>query len=413
MRDLLAEVLAAMKGNKRRIALTGFSIGWGLFIIIALFGAGNGLANGTKDSLATWTENLLTLTGGRTIVRHEGMPKGRQILFDDNDVAELKRQFPNYIKAVIPAVSTHQSVRHGTHSISTTVKGTEPDYMKREHLVLFQGRDLGPLDIERRAKVCVISKRTRDVLFPSRGENPIGQWVYFGGTALMVVGIYDYDNELVKSQMVYVPLNTLRDLFFADGRYNQLCIELQNVTSMEENETLQNSVTTLLAKRHRCAPGDRGAISSASLFDKAYQAITAINNVHVYIWVIGIATLLVGIVGVANIMLITVKERTRELGIRKAMGATNANIISMVLTESVIITLVFGYLGILLGVGLTELFDYVLTKTGAQVGFINPSVGFTTIVMASVVMVVAGIVAGYMPARRAVSIKLVDALNGL
>jgi putative ABC transport system permease protein len=127
----------------------------------------------------------------------------------------------------------------------------------------------------------------------------------------------------------------------------------------------------------------------------------------------GVSALLVGIVGVANIMLITVKERTRELGIRKAMGATNANIISMVLTESVIITLVFGYLGILLGVGLTELFDYVLTKTGAQVGFINPSVGFTTIVMASVVMVVAGIVAGYMPARRAVSIKLVDALNGL
>ena len=415
MRDLLEEVFISMQNNKRRIALTGFSIGWGIFILIVLLGAGNGLVNGTKASLGSSTDNVLTLEGGRTILQYQGMPKGRLIEFDDADITALKSQFGDYLVAVIPAVSTSQTIVHNTHRMMTTVKGFEPGYMIREQVHLISGRDITQHDLSRMAKVCVVSKRTAEVLFGGPGtannfQQSIGQWVTMGGTSLMVIGVYEYDNNLISGQSVYAPFTTIRNIFCPEGCYSQLRIQLKNIHTVEENDAVQQRVVTMLAQRHHCAPADRGAITAKSIFEKAYQALTAINSIQYFIWIIGIATLLAGIVGVANIMLITVKERTRELGVRKAMGASRFTIISMVLLESVFITMIFGYIGMMLGVGVTQLMN--MMTANAQSGFVNPTVDFQTLILANVVMIAAGLAAGYVPARRAVSIKLVKALMG-
>lgn len=407
MQEVFSEVFLAMKSNKTRIALTGFSIGWGMFILVVLLGASGGFQRGVYKTFHLDINQVVRITVGKTVQAWQGMEVGRQLSLHMTDAEAIRTSNIQHIQQVCPMATQQLMVSYGNNHIDVGVVGCNNGYLSVDYRKITKGRDFNQNDLKDNAKVCIINERVAKQLFPE--QEPVGMVMEIGQMEFTVVGVCTRMINQDMSMAVYVPLTTLMAIYRPDGTINGINLIVEDLESAEHNEHLVRELHGLLASRLGCSPTDYKGIKVANSYEQILSAKNMIAGIGVFVWIIGIATLIAGIVGVSNIMLITVKERTRELGVRKAMGASNESIILLVLLESVIITLIFGYLGMMMGVGLTQLLDMALGT--ALPMFQNPTVQFFPIICCNVIMILAGLVAGYVPAKRAVSIKLVEALT--
>ena len=413
MRDLFAEIFAAMRYNKMRIILTGFSIGWGIFLLILMLGAGNGVLQGVINGLPYNAENIINVKTDTTTLAYKGLQKARGIRLTDNDCRGIYTEYSSLIEKMVPQLDTTVVIGYAAEHATTEMNGFYPDYLMVVRKKVISGRDINYADIHEKRKVCVITKSLAKRLF--HHSNLLGKRVNVYDTSVKVVGVVRPLLSVDKSKSIYMPFTTVRNLYFRDSHVSSLNMVMKGLDTEDANHQFVKHLRAMLSKQKNVSVKDAKAIVITNDFEYYLQITDALKAFRFFIWIVGIASLVAGVVGISNIMLITVRERMRELGVRKAMGASSFSIIRLVLLEAVITTLIFGYVGMLLGIGLTQLADRLATSILGPNNdiFCNPTVSFPMVIIANGVLLIAGLIAGYIPAKRAVSMKLVNALAGI
>jgi putative ABC transport system permease protein len=413
--EIWQEIYSSLRRNKLRTFLTGFAVAWGIFMLIVLLGSGNGLIHAFEANLEGIAMNSVRVSGGWTGKAYDGLKEGRRIELDNKDVDITATQFSEHVISVGARVrQSNITLSKGAEYVSTSFSGVYPNYVEIERVKLTLGRFINDIDLRERRKVIVLNAKTVELLFP-RGE-AIGQFVTGNGVAWQVVGIYT-DRGDSDSREAYIPFSTLQVIYGKGDKLNNLFFTIKNLDTEEDNEAFIERYRKVINANHRIDPTDTGGLWIWNRFIQNLQQQTATVVLRIAIWIIGIFTLLSGIVGVSNIMLITVRERTREFGIRKALGAKPRSILLLVVVESVFITALFGYIGMILGIGLTELMNMVIGNQTMDMGvwqetvFTNPTVGVDVAIQATLTLVVAGTLAGLFPAWKAVNISPIEALR--
>lgn len=410
----LNETFNTVKKNKLRTCLTAFGVFWGILMLILLLGAGKGLQNGTESDFGSDDMSSIWISSSTTALSFGGLPKGRKIDFTEDDVFAIKREIKGvkYISAENQAGEKWQrriNITHKNKSGNFGVYGVADDYFNiKKYLEYRAGRTLNLLDMLGQRKVAIIGTAVRDRLF-SESVEPIGEYVNFHGIVLQVAGVfYDKGREGRMSERVYIPLSAFQKIFGAANKVGQITLTPDaSVNSFE----VEGAVVDLLKKRHAVSPDDIKAISSFNFAEQGKETLQMFTAINSFIWLVGLGTLMAGIVGVSNIMIITVKDRTREIGVRKALGATPTSILTMVLTEAVLITSVAGYFGLVLGVAILEGINFILESSGGANFFQRPEVEFRTAIAAIIVLVASGAFAGFIPALKASRISPVEAMR--
>lgn len=414
MRDLLQEILGTVMRNKLRTVLTGLSVAWGIFILIVLLGAGNGLIHAFELNSGNVVMNSVKVYPGTTTKPWQGMQEGRNVDLEQEDCRLTAVRFPDNIMEVGATVSQNAvDITYGKDHVSITLEGVMPSLVQIEGIKLVEGRFINQLDMQGNRKVMVLHKKTVEMLFPR--ESALGKMIKVNGLAFKVVGIYDDQNFFSPS--VYVPYNTLSLLYAKGNLVDNLMFTTRGLTDEKTNDRFEDDFRTMLAHRHQFDASDNGAVWIWNRFTQYLQQQQATSILHIAIWVIGIFTLISGIVGVSNIMLITVRERTHEFGIRKALGASPFSILRLIIAESVLITTFFGYVGMVAGILATEYMDRLFGQQTVDVGvfsatvFHNPTVDIGVAIQATLTLIIAGTLAGFFPARKAVMIRPIEALR--
>ena len=417
MRDILTEILATARRNKLRTALTGFSVAWGIFMIIFLLGSGNGLINAQMSQMSRFFSNSMMVGGGMTTKAHEGMMEGRDIQLNDKDIQTTGNEYDGIIDDVGASIQKGgNTVSHGTDYVSTKMEGVYPNEVLINKKDMLCGRFINDIDLRERRKVVVMSEDDAKELWKGDLRDFIGEYVNVENISFRVVGIYKADKSGMNVS-IYTPFTTFRTMYNKGDKADFIVFSFHGLPTEEANEAFEKRYKTRINANHHAAPDDDGAIWIWNRFTQSMQMDTGITIIHTALWIIGLFTLLSGIVGVSNIMLITVKERTREFGIRKAIGATPWSILKLIIVESVIITTFFGYIGMVLGVAANEYMDATIGHTTVNSGifeatiFLNPTVGLGVCIEATLVMIRAGTVAGLVPARKAAMIRPIEALR--
>ncbi|MBD8349655.1 ABC transporter permease [Dysgonomonas sp. HGC4] len=412
--DSLREIGATINKNKLRTFLTGFSIAWGIFMLIVLLGAGNGLKNGITANFSSRAKNAVSVGTGYVSMPYKGLPVDRQVKFDNKDYDLLRNKIPeiDYVSAQIERRST---ISFEKEYGSWGMNGVYPDaaYISNIDMSTGTGRFINQIDMDQRRKVIVINTEMQQVLF--KDEDPLGKYVTSDGIAYQVVGVYK-DETGRTNVPSYVPFSTAQSLYGKGYNVDRLDFTVKGLNTMPENEAFIKRLREKLGALHNFDPEDKSAIWIWNTAEDAVQTEAIFGGITMFIWIVGIASLIAGIVGVGNIMLITVKERTREFGIRKAIGANPYSILKLVLLESIIITTSFGYIGMVFGVGLTELISEGMKMAPASADggpsiFKDPTVDLGIVLAATAVLIVSGVFAGYIPAKRAVSISPIEAMR--
>ena len=417
MIDLFQEILGTLKRNKLRTFLTGFAVAWGIFMLIVLLGAGNGLINALNDAIKGISANSVEVYPGVTSKAFKGYKKGRFISLEEKDIDVTQKAVGDHIIEI--GADVQQSginLINDKHHVNITLNGVFPIYMSTQGYKLKQGRFINELDIKSKRKVIVIHRKTMEQLFEQNEyDQVIGKYLNASGVAYRVVGIYEDRGNMQPSAMI--PFTTLKIIYNKGKDLNSIMISTKNISDEKRQDLFEEAIRSSLGAKHEFAPDDRRAIWVWSMFKQLKQQDTGMSILRTAIWVIGIFTLLSGIVGVSNIMLITVKERTREFGIRKALGAKPLSILWLIIVESVTITTIFGYLGMLAGIAATEYMNIVAGTKTVDIGvaqatvFSNPTVDISIAIQATLTLIIAGTLAGFFPARKAVMIKPIEALR--
>lgn len=411
--EILAEVFAVMKGNKLRIALTGLSIAWGIFIFIVLISAGRGLLNGMNYNFRVFNVGVVTLTPGETSLPFEGRRQGRAIHFYEDDAIAIARLLGDTVVKAIPVLSHAILAHKDKESAYTVVEGYEPGYAVAPNTRIVEGRDINDIDMLNLRKVCVIPKTLREALFKGHTASPLGSTILLDGISFQVVGVYEPVLESNPMRAVVVPLNTVKRIWCPDGRLSRISLQTARLTTSALNEHFNARILNILASRKAFSPADKQAVKIHNLYEEAVLVSNILAGLRIFVVVVALATLMSGVVGVSNIMHISVSERTREIGIRRALGAKSRQIVVLVLAESVVICLLSGYFGMFLGIGVMELVAKLIDISGNSHLFYNPTVSPAYVLIVSGIMVVAGIVAGHVPARQATNTKLVEAMKDM
>lgn len=414
--DLLNEIWATARRNKLRTALTGFAVAWGIFMIIFLLGAGNGLINAMKHNSGQFLDNSMVVSGGWTTMPYDGLKEDRSIELNTRDMDATNEGFSDHVENVGAKVSQQGlDVSKGSNFFKGELSGVYPNEAIINKRKMLAGRFINDIDIERRRKVVVMDDKLARQLV-SDPASLIGQYVHVGSFAFQVVGIYQAD-ENSRSTEVYSAFTTVSTMFSKGNRIDNISFTFHGLDTKEQNEAFEDSYRARINRNHRADPTDKSALWIWNRFTQALQMNTGIDIMHTALWIIGLFTLLSGVVGVSNIMLITVKERTREFGIRKAIGARPSSILWLIISESIIITTFFGYIGMLCGIGANAYMDATLGHTVINSGlfqltmFVNPTVGLDVCLGATAVMIISGTLAGLLPARRAARIRPIEALR--
>lgn len=413
--DNLREIFGTMKRNKLRTFLTGFAVSWGIFILIILLGAGNGLRNGVMKNFENWSQNRIVIYAGSTDKPYAGFQRGRRIRFTYKDFEDLSVFFPEIDKKTVEQYLSDTLKYNNEYSV-VSLRGVHPAKAEIDFLKMKSGngRFINEIDVSRQRKVVVISQRTKEILF--KEENPIGKRIIIRSVPFQVIGVYSSEDNSYETAS-YIPVSTAITMYNPGPYIHDIVMTVNGVDTKEAVEDLEKRLRLYFARRHHFDPEDMSAIGMWNTLEN-FQSINIImNGLSLMIWLIGIGTLTAGIVGVSNIMLITVKERTREFGIRKAIGATPFSILRMIVFESVLITSVFGYVGMITGIGVTEAINVVVESMnnsgGGNGGFIfaNPTVDLGIAISSTVLLIIAGVVAGYFPARKAVSVSAIESMR--
>lgn len=405
--ERLNEIWESIRTNKLRTFLTGFSVGWGIFMLVILLGLGNGLQNGTLERFKDDAVNSIAVSPGQTSLSYDGLLPGRYIKFNNQDYEVIKNKVDGVDK-ISARVGRWRSfsVSYGNKSAAYRVRGTHPDHKYFEKTIITQGRFLNESDLDQRRKVCVISDLIRNELFGD--EDPMGMWISLSGTAFRVVGIFNDQGSEGENGVLYLPITTAQVAFGRADNIDRVMITTGDA-SLEQTQEMVKEITELMSAKHHFSPNDPRAVRVRNNYEEYMRISGVIDMMNTFFWLIGILTIFAGIIGVSNIMLITVQERTKEIGIRKSIGASPFSIVLMVIQESILITAMFGYFGLVLAVFLLELIAKKAPSTGAVIS--NPTVDFKTALTALLVLVVAGAFAALIPSLKAARIKPVEALS--
>ncbi len=417
MLDFIQEIYGTVMRNKLRTLLTGFAVAWGIFILIVLLGAGNGVINALASQSAGLNLNSVEMAPGMTSETYKGLKKGRQINFSDKDLQRMDRHFPGQISEMGATLQQGGvTLNVGKQYLSLSLNGVTPNVQGINGVKMAEGRFINRKDIELDRKVIVIHTKAAKTLFKDE-HNGVGRYVKGGNTDYLVVGIYT-DKGNVGTPDAYVPLSTLQRVYGKGDTLSTLAFNTQGMTTVEKNDTFEANVRGLMAHTHTFSPEDNGAVWISNHISEYLQEQNAMSILRVSIWVIGLFTLLSGIVGVSNIMLITVKERTHEFGIRKALGASPFSILKLIIVESVVITTFFGYIGMVAGIAATEYMSAMAGEQTVDAGFMqftvfkDPTVDISTALQATFTLILAGTLAGFFPARKAAMVRPIEALQG-
>lgn len=413
--DSLQEILFSLRHNKLRTGLTAFGVFWGILMLILLLGAGRGMQNAFSDGWSNDVADSIWIFPNSTSVPYMGLPVGRAIALDEDDMRAVRQQIPDvrFMSSENPLgsfINSDISVTFGTKSGSFQVLGVADQYFNIKEKVGFnEGRRLDRLDQDENRKVVVIGTRVADRLFTSYVE-AIGKSIQINGITFKVIGLfYDKGNRGRMSERIYMPVSAFKKAFGGG-----LEVKLITVRPKQGADPfkLEDDIVALLKQRHKISPDDKRAIEVANKARDAREINEMFTGLNAFIWVVGIGTLLAGIVGVSNIMIITVKERTREIGIRKALGARPSSIVGSLLFESVMVTSIAGYSGLVMGVALLEGVSAMLRKFNIELPYFQrPEVDLTIALSALLLLIVAGVLAGLMPALRAARIMPVEAMK--
>ena len=414
MLDLIQELYGTVMRNKLRTALTGFAVAWGIFMLIVLLGAGNGLIHAFEKQSSRMVMNSMKIYPGWTGKTYRGWKEGRKISLNDQDRQLAAQSLPQRIESSGASISREGTLlSYGKEWVSITLDGVFPNYTLLEAAQLERGRFINERDMRECRKVIVLHEKTADILFPH--AEPIGKYLQAQGVAYQVVGIYSDLNSFQPSALV--PFSTLQLIYQKGDSIDNITFTTRGVTDEADNEQLETDLRAFLGGQKQFDATDTNAIWIWNRFTQYLQQLTANSILHLAIWIIGIFTLLSGIVGVSNIMLITVRERTHEFGIRKALGAKPSSILRLIVAESVVITTFFGYIGMVAGIAATEYMNKVAGERVMDAGvfqmtvFDNPTVDLSIAIQATLTLIIAGTLAGLFPARKAVRIRPIEALR--
>ncbi len=415
--DRWTEIWSAIKKNKLRSFLTAFGVFWGIFMLMILAGAGNGLENGIRHGARSFATNSCFVWTAPTSKPYKGFKRGRRWNFNNADTEYLRKNIieHEYMAPRLFANRPGDNTIRGKRTGSFSIMGDYPDYNRIDPHKMPKGRFINEVDIREKRKVCVIGTRVEEEMF-DEGENPIGQYLRVAGIYYQVVGVHEPENPNInfggrKEETIYLPFSTMQQAYnYGDD------VHFYAITVKEEHNVavMEKKIIAALKERHSIAPEDYQAVSHVNLEKQMGQMNMLFSIIHIVVWVVGIGTLLAGVIGVSNIMLVTVKERTQEIGIQRALGATPGKIIGQIVSESVILTTVAGYLGLSIGVFLLDFISYwleVMREAGSEIFIRTPEVNLNVAIAALTVLIISGLFAGWLPAKRAVRIKPIDALR--
>ncbi|MDR1810669.1 MAG: ABC transporter permease [Prevotella sp.] len=415
--DSFREITSTISKNKMRTFLTGLAVAWGIFMLIILLAAGNGFENGVKSNFAGRAKNSVVLWPGWTSMPYAGLPVDRNIKFDYKAYDLLRNQMPN-VEYVSPQIQLSVTVSYEKEYGTWGLRGVTPDAAMISSLSVKSGngRFINDIDMQQLRKVIVISDDIKNILF--KNEDPVGKYVIAGNLAYRVVGVYERDanSQMMNNPPAYIPFTTAQTLYNRGYGFRQIEFTVTGLRTVEDNENYMQSLRERLGKIYNFDPQD---LSALHIWNRAEDSVNTENmfaGINLVIWIIGILSLLGGLVGIGNIMLITVKERTKEIGIRKAIGATPLSILKLIVFEAVLITAVSGYAGMLCGIGLTEMINAAMeaapaTESEGPTMFLNPTVDLAIVTEATLFLIVAGTLSGLWPAIKATRVSPVEAMR--
>jgi putative ABC transport system permease protein len=406
--DKWQEIISTIEKNKLRTFLTGFSVAWGIFMLIILLGSGKGLENGVQNQFNSSASNSLWMWNGQTTMPYKGMKPGRNIQMENSDF-DLIRTTVKGVEYISPRnyIWQNNTISYKREFGNFDIRTVMPDYGIIEKVKVLKGRFINDYDVAKFRKVVVISIVVRDALF--KGEEPLDKYITVSGVPFQVVGVFtDEDNQNGENnRVVYLPISTAQRVFNG-GDDVQLISLTTGQATVDESKQMEEKIISMMAAKHKFDPNDKRAVQIWNNVEQYEKVMKLFQGIRIFIWIIGIGTIIAGIVGVSNIMMIVVKDRTKEIGIRKALGATPWSIISLVMQESILITGFAGYIGLLLGIGLLELVSKYMPPSDF---FRNPEADFMIAISATILLIMAGAIAGFVPARKAAAVKPVEALR--
>ena len=417
MRELIKEIWSTSKRNKLRTSLTGFAVAWGIFMLIFLLGAGNGLINAQLQQSTRFLANSMRVFPGETSKAYKGLKEGRSITLNDKDILISNQTYGQYVDDVGGRLEQYNvNINYGDNYVaSQSLVGVAPTHPKIDKTEMIAGRFINEIDMKDQRKNVVLSRSQAKELCKDY-RSLVGKNVKISNLNFQVVGIYK-DDESRNNTDAFIAYSTIKTIYAKGDDAGSLEFTIKNLKTQEDNEQFEKNYRASINNNHQAAPDDERTIWLWNRYMDNIQMNQGIAIMQTALWIVGLFTLLSGIVGVSNIMLITVKERTREFGVRKAIGAKPWSILKLIITESIIITSFFGYIGMVCGVAANEIMDATIGHTTVDTGlfkaamFVNPTVGIGTCIGATITIVIAGTIAGLIPAIKAARIRPIEALR--
>ncbi|MST78063.1 ABC transporter permease [Prevotella copri] len=417
MRELIKEIWSTSKRNKLRTSLTGFAVAWGIFMLIFLLGAGNGLINAQLQQSTRFLANSMRVFPGETSKAYKGLKEGRSIMLNDKDILISNKTYGQYVDDVGGRLEQYNvNINYGDNYVaSQSLVGVAPTHPKIDKTELIAGRFINEIDMKEQRKNVVLSRSQAKELCKDY-RSLVGKNVKISNLNFKVVGIYK-DDESRNNTEAFIAYSTIKTIYAKGDDAGSLEFTIKNLKTKEDNKQFEKNYRASINNNHQAAPDDERTIWLWNRYVDNIQMNQGIAIMQTALWIVGLFTLLSGIVGVSNIMLITVKERTREFGVRKAIGAKPWSILKLIITESIIITSFFGYIGMVCGVAANEIMDATIGHTTVDTGlfkaamFVNPTVGIGTCIGATITIVIAGTIAGLIPAIKAARIRPIEALR--
>ena len=417
MRELIKEIWSTSKRNKLRTSLTGFAVAWGIFMLIFLLGAGNGLINAQLQQSTRFLANSMRVFPGETSKAYKGLKEGRSITLNDRDILISNETYGQYVDDVGGRLEQYNvNINYGDNYVaSQSLVGVAPTHPKIDKTEMIAGRFINEIDMKEQRKNVVLSRSQAKELSKDY-RSLVGKNVKISNLNFQVVGIYK-DDESRNNTEAFIAYSTIKTIYAKGDDAGSLEFTIKNLKTREDNKQFEKNYRASINNNHQAAPDDERTIWLWNRYMDNIQMNQGIAIMQTALWIVGLFTLLSGIVGVSNIMLITVKERTREFGVRKAIGAKPWSILKLIITESIIITSFFGYIGMVCGVAANEIMDATIGHTTVDTGlfkaamFVNPTVGIGTCIGATIAIVIAGTIAGLIPAIKAARIRPIEALR--
>ncbi|WP_425235867.1 ABC transporter permease [Ulvibacterium sp.] len=404
-RDNWKEIFETIQKNKLRTFLSGFTVALGILIFVILFGFGNGLINTFNDFFADDATNVFYVFRGRTTMPYKGYKSNRQIEFDNSDLSDIEKNFPLFLEYTTPRISRQDTVKYKEESNSYTTQAVAPSHQYAEKTIMMKGRFLNKNDIEDKTKYAVIGRLVEGDLFGAKTS--IGEYIDIGGSAFKVVGVFQDDGGDNEERIIYMPYTTRQLIEKNTDEIDQIIVGFKPEIGYAGAMAFERSLNSFIREKKYINPKDQNGIFIRNVADQLKQNQQFARVLQIIVGFVAFGTIIAGIIGISNIMVFVVKERTKELGIRKALGATPKAVIGTILLESVFITTISGFIGMLIGIAVLsslgeKLKDFFIT---------NPYIDLTMATIATIVLIIFGAIAGYVPAQRAAKIKPIVALR--